>query len=103
MTEERIIEFRQLRKQKRNPFGTEEVLKVDQVVNKEIVIEDFEVDKGTNFDVTYILAYVDGRKVTVSTTSRVIEKQLMQVKDVLKQGAKIKAKVVRRKRYYALE
>lgn len=103
MTGKEVIEFGQLRKQRRDPFNTGEIMRIDEVLNKEIVIEDFTIDKGANFDMTYILAYVDGKKVTITTTSKVISRQLTQIENVLRGGAKVKARVTKRKRYYALE
>ncbi len=89
----------------RNPFGTEKVARLDEYINKEVIIKDFVIDEGPNFNMAYILV-VDPEtreEVTLRTTSQVIQKQLQMMEQYLKEGIAVKAVIRKRKRYLTFE
>jgi hypothetical protein len=103
--ERKIINFSELRA--RDPFGTGTIIRIDEVLNTPIIIEDFKIDKGQlrgkDVSFVYILATLeDGRKVTIRTTSSVVARQLEQVQKLLEQGYVIRATPKKTKNYIQL-
>jgi hypothetical protein len=101
----KIIEFSELRT--RDPFGTGTVIRIDEVLNTPIIIEDFKIDKGQlrgkEVSFVYILATLeDGRKVTIRTTSSVVARQLEQIERHLKEGYVVRATPKKTKNYIQL-
>jgi len=88
-----------------NPFETEKVARLDEYINKRILIKDFKIEEGENFNFVFILAIDPETKeeITLRTTSRVIEKQLRQIEKYLKEGMAVEATVRKRKRYLTFE
>jgi len=104
-SEKKIIDFSETRT--RDPFNTGTVIRIDEVLNQTIIIEDFKIDKGQlrgkDVSFVYILATLeDGRKVTVRTTSSVVARQLEQVQKLLEQGYVIRATPKKTKNYIQL-
>jgi hypothetical protein len=103
--ERKIINFSELRT--RDPFNTGTVIRIDEVLNQPIIIEDFKIDKGQlrgkEVLFTYILATLeDGKKVTIRTTSSVIARQLEQIEKHLREGYLVRATPKKVKNYIAL-
>jgi len=88
-----------------NPFDTEEVYRLDEYINKRVLIKDFKIEQGENFNFIFILVIDPETKkeVTLRTTSRVIEKQLKQIEKYLREGMAVEAVVRKRKRYLTFE
>jgi len=104
-TGRKVIDFSEIRG--RDPFKTGTVMRIDEVLNQSIIIEDFKIDKGQlrgkEVSFVYILATLeDGRKVTVRTTSSVVARQLEQIEQLLKEGYVIRATPKKVKNYIAL-
>jgi len=99
----KVISFSEIRGL-RNPFGTQKIARLDEYINRTILIKDFKVDKGERFNFVYILAVDEetNEEITLRTTSRVIEKQLQQIEHVLREGVLVRATIKRIKRYLAL-
>jgi len=85
----------------RNPFNTDKIAKIDEYINKVVIIEDFRIDQGEKYDFISILAYdpESNEHVTLRTTSKVIKNQLLALEEVLKQGRKVKVTIKKTKRY----
>ena len=103
--ERKVIEFSEIRS--RDPFKTGVVMRIDEVLNQAIIIEDFKIDKGQlrgkDVSFVYILATLeDGRKVTIRTTSSVVARQLEQIEPLLKEGYVVRAVPKKVKNYMAL-
>lgn len=62
-----------------------------ELVGKEVIIKDYNATDNT------IWAEVDGRDVSVAVGSRVAQKKLLALAKVLKEGKKVRARVVERK------
>jgi len=99
----KIVNFADL-KGLRNPFNTVRVARLDEYINKTIIIKDFKIDKGDKLDFVYILAIDEetGEEITLRTTSSVIEKQLQLIERYLREGIMVRATVKRVKRYLTL-
>jgi len=105
LSETKVIDFSTIKA--RDPFNTGTVIRIDEVLNQTIVIEDFKIDKGQlrgkDVSFVYILATLeDGRKVTIRTTSSVVARQLEQVQKLLEQGYAIRATPKKTKNYIQL-
>ncbi len=83
-------------------FNVEYVPVVD-ILNVPILIKDFVVTQFNDREIVEILVQLsDGSEVATRTSSRVIIKQLREYEKALKEGKKLRCKIVRRKRYYTL-
>jgi hypothetical protein len=105
ISETKVIDFSSVRT--RDPFNTGAVIRIDEVLNQTIIIEDFKIDKGQlrgkDVSFVYILATLeDGRKVTVRTTSSVVARQLEQIERVLREGYAVRATPKKTKNYIQL-
>jgi len=85
----------------RNPFNTSKNVKIDEYINKAVIIKDYKVVEGERFNMVYILA-IDpetGEEITLRTSSKVIQDELQQLEPILKQGKVIKATIRKNKKY----
>ncbi|MEM3414880.1 MAG: hypothetical protein QXP36_03790 [Conexivisphaerales archaeon] len=80
-----------------------EYKRIDEVLNLPILIKDIVVEKYNDREIIHVLyETLDGKEFATRTSSSVLLKQLKQFEQLLKSGKKLKAKIVRRKRYYTL-
>jgi hypothetical protein len=98
-SEDNVIEYRPTYSR---PFNAEYV-RVDEVLNIPVLIKDFVIEKFNDREVVHILIEtLDGKEMATRTSSRVLIKQLKPFESALKAGKKLKARIVKRKRYYTL-
>jgi hypothetical protein len=84
------------------PFESE-YRRVDEVLNIPILIKDIVFERYNDREMVHILCEtLDGKEFATRTSSAVLIKQLRQFEQLLKSGKKLKAKIVKRKRYYTL-
>jgi len=80
-----------------------EYKRIDEVLNIPVLIKDVTVEKYNDREIIHVLCEtLDGKEFATRTSSSVLLKQLKQFETLLKSGKKLKAKIVRRKRYYTL-
>jgi hypothetical protein len=80
-----------------------EYRRVDEILNLPLIIKDITVEHYNDREVINILVEtLDGKEFATRTSSSVLIKQLKQFESLLKSGKKLKAKIVKRKRYYTL-
>jgi hypothetical protein len=97
--EDDVIEFRP---QISRPYTTQYV-RIDEILNIPILIKDFVVEKFNDREIMHVLfETVDGKEMATRTSSKVLIKQLKPFEQAFKAGKKLKAKIIRRKRYYTL-
>jgi hypothetical protein len=84
------------------PFNAEYV-RIDELLNIPVLIKDFTVEKFNDREIAHILIEtLDGREIATRTSSKVLIKQLRPFENAFKAGKKLKAKIIKRKRYYTL-
>jgi len=84
------------------PFDAQYV-RIDEILNLTVFIKDFTIEKFGDREVMHILLEtLDGKEMATRTSSKVLIKQLKPFESAFKAGKKLKAKIVRRKRYYTL-
>ena len=84
------------------PYSVQYV-RIDEMLNLTVYIKDFTIEKFGDREVMHILLEtLDGKEMATRTSSRVLIKQLQPFKSAFEAGKKLKAKIVRRKRYYTL-
>jgi hypothetical protein len=84
------------------PFDTE-YRRIDEILNIPLLIKDMTFEKYEDRQIAHILAEtLDGKEFATRTSSSVLIKQLKQFEQIFKSGKKLKAKIIRRKRYYTL-
>jgi hypothetical protein len=97
--EDSVIEFKP---QISRPYNVQYV-RIDEILNIPVLIKNFVVEKFNDREVMHILIETpEGREVATRTSSRVLIKQLMPFKSALESGKRLKAKIIKRKRYYTL-
>jgi len=80
-----------------------EYKRIDEILNIPVLIKDVTVEKYNDREIIHVLCEtLDGKEFATRTSSSVLLKQLKQFEQLLKSGKKLKAKIVRRKRYYTL-
>jgi len=80
-----------------------EYKRIDEILNIPVLIKDVAVEKYNDREIIHILMEdLQGHQFATRTSSSVLIKQLKQFETLLKSGKKLKAKIVRRKRYYSL-
>jgi len=73
-------------------------------LNEEMIIKDVEFTELGNYgDVAIATVEVKNVERRLHTFSQVLIKQLKAIEDVLKEGKVVKARLVKRKRYYTFE
>jgi len=96
--ENEIIEFREI-KGELNSDG-----RLSDYVNTTMIIEDVEFKNFANIgDCAIATVKVNNETLRLHTFSKVLIKQLVRVAEVIKQGKKVQARLVRRKRYLTFE
>jgi hypothetical protein len=84
------------------PYDTE-YKRIDEILNIPLLIKDITAERYNDREVIHILAEtLDGKEFATRTSSSVLIRQLKQFEQLLKSGKKLKAKIVKRKRYYTL-
>jgi hypothetical protein len=80
-----------------------EYRRLEEIINMPVLIKDITIETFDNREVMHILMEdLQGHEFATRTSSSVLLKQLKQFEQLLKAGKKLKAKIVRRKRYYTL-
>jgi hypothetical protein len=98
-SEDSVIEYRP---QISRPYAVQYV-RIDEILNLPIYIKNFVIEKFNDREIAHILIEtLDGREIATRTSSRVLIKQLQPFKNAFEAGKKLKAKIVKRKRYYTL-
>ena len=98
-SEDNVIEYKP---QVSRPFDVQYV-RIDEILNLTVFIKDIVTERFNDREVLHILIELsDGREVATRTSSRVLIKQLKPFEASFKAGKKLKAKIIRRKRYYTL-
>jgi len=84
------------------PYDVQYV-RIDELLNIPVFIKDFVIERFNDREVMHVLLEtIDGKEVATRTSSKVLIKQLKPFEASFKAGKKLKAKIVRRKRYYTL-
>ena len=84
------------------PFDAQYV-RIDEILNLTILVKDIAVERFNDREVLHIFFETpDGKEMATRTSSKVLIKQLKPFETNFKAGKKLKAKIVRRKRYYTL-
>ncbi|MEM3974642.1 MAG: hypothetical protein QW320_09770 [Ignisphaera sp.] len=84
-------------------FGTGiRVTRLDEFINKNVVIVEFEVEEGREFSIAHILLETENGLVEARTASKVVIKQLKSIENLLAEGKKVRASVKKVKRYLTL-
>lgn len=78
------------------------VTRLDEFINKNVVIVEFEVEEGREFSVAHILIETENGLVEARTASKVVIKQLKSIENLLAEGKKVRASVKKVKRYLTL-
>ena len=99
VSEDSVIEYRP---QISRPYNVQ-YIKIDEILNITILIKDFTIERFNDREIMHILfETLDGKEMATRTSSKVLIKQLQPFENAFKAGKKLKAKIVRRKRYYTL-
>jgi hypothetical protein len=93
--EEEVVEYHPSRRIE----GLDGTERLTDMAGKTITIEDVEFIEAGRFTV----AKVKAKEGVFRTTSEVLVKQLKEIKQLTDQGKKVKAKVIKRGRYYTFE
>jgi hypothetical protein len=93
--EEEVVEYHPSKKIA-DLDGTEPLT---NIAGRTIIIEDVEFYETGR----YTIAKVKAKEGVFRTTSEVLVKQLKEIKQLTDQGKKVKAKVIKRGRYYTFE
>jgi hypothetical protein len=97
--EDNVIEYKPVYTR---PFNVQYV-RIDEILNIPVFIKDFTIEKFNDREVIHILLEtLDSKEIATRTSSRVLIKQLMPFESAFKAGKKLKAKIIKRKRYYTL-
>lgn len=78
------------------------VTRLDEFINKNIVITEFEIEDGKDFSIAHILIETENGLVEARTASKVVIKQLRSIEKLLSEGKKVRASVKKIKRYLTL-
>ena len=97
--EEEIVEFSDVYKGSLGSDG-----RLTDYVNEIMIIEDVEFTEIQNYgEVAIVTVRIGKGKLRLHTFSQVLMKQLKAIKEITDQGKKVRARLVRRKRYYTFE